>query len=94
MVFDVKRIAKFAMLSVTDEEIAVFEKNIKDVIAMLNKLELKMDDNKSLESVLLEDLPTMGYRSDVEEKGMTNEELVKNAPKALAGCIIVPRTID
>ena len=98
MEFDVKQIAKSARLKITKEEEIIFEKNILDIIKMIERLNQvnfsDIDIEGSLEDILLKDLPDMKYRDDVQTKSMTNKELRESAPKALAGCIIVPKIVE
>lgn len=98
MDFDVKKIAKSAKLKINKDEEATLEKNIKDIINMIERLDkIKLDDignDDSLESILLADLPNMKYREDIQEESVSNKELLDNAPKSLAGCIIVPKTVE
>ena len=97
MDFNVKKIAKLAKIKITDKEEKKLEKNIQDIIKMLNKLnyvDLKIDEDRDLEEILLEELPAMEYRDDVIKESMSNEELSKLAPKSVAGCIVVPKIIE
>ena len=75
MDFDVKHIAKLAMLQFTDEEAAEFEKEFASIVGMVENL-------PELES---EGTVTPSYPRD---------EMLKNAPHAVAGCIVVPKTVE
>lgn len=97
MDFDVKRIAKLAKIKITDEEEIKLEKNIQDIIHMLenlDKVDLEINQDEKLEDILLNDLPPMKYREDIINSSMSNNELVRNAPKSLAGCIVVPKIVE
>lgn len=97
MDFNVKKIAKLAKIKITDKEEKKLEKNIQDIIKMLDKLnyvDLKIDEDRDLEEILLEELPAMEYRDDVIKESMSNEELSKLAPKSVAECIVVPKIIE
>ncbi|MBP0979231.1 MAG: Asp-tRNA(Asn)/Glu-tRNA(Gln) amidotransferase subunit GatC [Oscillospiraceae bacterium] len=101
MEFDVKKIAKSARLKITKEEEIILKNSILDIINMierLNQIDLvdfgSANNNKSFEDILLQDLPSMKYRDDIATKSMSNKELISNAPKSLAGCIIVPKIVE
>ena len=96
MEIDVKKIAKLAKLKITEKEEITLKKNFQDIIKMIDRLDKDgLDsDNDKLEDILLNDLPEMKYRDDIETLSMTNKELIDNAPKSLAGCIIVPKIVE
>ena len=97
MDFNVEEIAKLAKIKMTDSESKELEKSINKVIAMLenlNEADLNIKKGEKLGDVLLEDLLPMGFREDEESESMLNEELLINAPESVAGCIIVPKTIE
>ena len=60
----------------------------------LNEVDLHMNLDKTLEEILLEDLPEMRYREDKEDVSMSNEELISNSPQSTLGCIVVPQIVE
>lgn len=97
MHFNVEEIAKLAKIKITDAEANELEKSMNEIIAMIEKLneaDLNIKDGEKLGDILLEELLPMDFREDEESESMSNEELLMNAPKSVAGCIIVPKTIE
>ena len=97
MHFNVEEIAKLAKIKITDAEANELEKSMHEIIAMIEKLneaDLNIKDGEKLGDSLLEELIPMDFREDEESESMSNEELLINAPKSVAGCIIVPKTIE
>ena len=97
MDFNVEEIAKLARIKVTEAEVRELEKSINEIIVMLEKLneaDLNIKESEKSGDILLEGLLPMDFREDEESESMSNEELLSNAPESVAGCIIVPRTIE
>ena len=97
MDFNVEEIAKLARIKVTEAEVRELEKSINEIIVMLEKLneaDLNIKESEKSGDILLEGLLPMDFREDKESESMSNEELLINAPESVAGCIIVPRTIE
>lgn len=97
MHFNVEEIANLAKIKITDAEANELEKSMNEIIAMIEKLneaDLNIKDGEKLGDILLEELLPMDFREDEESESMSNEELLMNAPKSVAGCIIVPKTIE
>ncbi len=89
MEFDVKHIAKLAMLKFTDEEAAAFEKEFASIVGMVEKLpELESA------STLLDESNTMELREDEVIPSYPRDEMLKNVPHSVAGCIVVPKTVE
>lgn len=86
---DIKHIAKLARLEIADDELETFEKQMRDIVSMVEKLpdisdELRPDPEAA-----------MKLRSDVAESGkFTREQLMRNAPAVKAGCLVVPKTVE
>lgn len=91
---NMEKIAKLAKIKITQQEKITIEKNIHDIIKMLEKLDIGINKNEKLEDVLLKDFPNMNYREDNVELSMDNNNLINNAPKAYAGCIVVPKIVN
>lgn len=97
MDFNVEEIAKLARIKVTEAEVRELEKSINEIIVMLenlNEADLNIKEGEKSGDILLEGLLPMDFREDEESESMSNEELLSNAPESVAGCIIVPRTIE
>ena len=89
MKFDVQHIAKLAMLKFTDEEAAEFEKEFESIVGMVENL--PEIDSKG---ALLDPSNQMELREDVVVPSMPRNELLSNVPHLVAGCVVVPKTVD
>lgn len=89
MNIDIKHIAKLSRLHVDENDIAKFEAQMQNIVNMVEQLP-DIDD----EMVLDANNP-MKLR---EDKAVTNkfsrQELMQNAPKVKAGCLVVPKTVE
>ncbi|MEF9968949.1 MAG: Asp-tRNA(Asn)/Glu-tRNA(Gln) amidotransferase subunit GatC [Ruthenibacterium sp.] len=86
---DVKHIAKLAMLQFTDDEIAAFEAEFEQIIAMVDHL----PDIESAKT-LLDTGNEMELREDVIVPSYPRDEMLQNVPHTIAGCIVVPKTVE
>jgi aspartyl/glutamyl-tRNA(Asn/Gln) amidotransferase, C subunit len=85
---DVKKIAKTARLRLPEDKVEKFEKELRDIVKMVENL-------PPLESgLLLDENNTMDLRPDVVEPSLPLEELLENAPETAAGCFRMPRITD
>ena len=89
MKFDVQHIAKLAMLKFTDEEAAEFEKEFESIVGMVENL--PEIDSKG---ALLDPSNQMELREDVVVPSMPRNELLSNVPHLVAGCAVVPKTVE
>ncbi len=89
MKVDIKHIAKLSRLKIEDEKLAKFERDMQNIVEMVEKLpeiddELNLDTKNSM--ILREDKAILNK--------YTRDELLKNAPKVQAGCLVVPKTVE
>ncbi len=89
MDIDIRHIAKLSRLRISEDELAGYEKEMSDIIAMVESMpdiedELTVDPDNA-----------MTLRSDetVSDK-IPRDEILKNAPKVVAGCVVVPKTVE
>ena len=89
MEIDIKYIAKLSRISINAEDEAKFEKNMQEIVDMVNGMPEISDE------LILDRNNAMTLREDVAETGkFTREELMKNAPEVQAGCLLVPKTVE
>ena len=89
MDIDIRHIAKLSRLKIDDSELASYEKEMADIIAMVEA----MPDIQDELTVDVDNVMTL--REDViAEKKIPRDEILKNAPKTVAGCVVVPKTVD
>lgn len=86
---DVKRVAKLARLRIPDEKIAKMEADMEDIVRMVENL-----PDISSSDALIDVNNTMELREDVIVPSYPREAILKNAPKAVAGCIVVPKAVE
>ena len=86
---DIKHIAKLSRLKIEDDKLSKFEKDMKNIVDMVEKLPNINDE------LVLDTANPLRLREDkaVENK-FTRDELMKNAPKVQAGCLVVPKTVE
>lgn len=89
MKFDVQHIAKLAMLKFTDEEAAAFEKEFASIVGMVENL-----PEMESKGALLDPDNQMELREDVVVPSMPRDELLSNVPRLVAGCVVVPKTVE
>lgn len=86
---DVKRVAKLARLRIPDEKIAKMESDMEDIVRMVENL-----PDLSSQDALIDLQNTMELREDVVEPSSSRDAMLQNAPKAVAGCIVVPKAVE
>lgn len=89
MKFDVQHIAKLAMLKFTDEEAKAFEKEFASIVGMVENL-----PEMESKGALLDPDNQMELREDVVVPSMPRDELLSNVPRLVAGCVVVPKTVE
>ena len=86
---DLKHIAKLARLRIDDSELKRYESEMTDIINMVNSLpeineELCLDPDQAM--ILRED--------KLSDDKISRDEMLSNAPKVVAGCVVVPKIVD
>ncbi|MCI6639617.1 MAG: Asp-tRNA(Asn)/Glu-tRNA(Gln) amidotransferase subunit GatC [Pygmaiobacter massiliensis] len=89
MEIDVRHIAKLAKLQIPEDKMAQFERELSDIVGMVEKLPALTGDG-----ALLDETNTMQLREDVVKPSFPREEMLKNAPQSAAGCFVVPKTVE
>lgn len=89
MEIDVQRIAKLSKLQFTPEEMAAFQTEFTQIIKMVERL-------PELESTqtLIEPDNLMQLREDEVVQEYTRDQMLQNVPQKVAGCIVVPKTVE
>ncbi|MEG0396454.1 MAG: Asp-tRNA(Asn)/Glu-tRNA(Gln) amidotransferase subunit GatC [Oscillospiraceae bacterium] len=90
MVFDVRHISKLAMLKIPEEEIDGFKKEMENILAMVEHL----PDINTADASLLNTEETMELREDAISPSYPRDEMMQNVPHTVAGCIVVPKTLE
>ena len=89
---EVEHIAKLAKLSLSEEEVEKYSKDlgqIADFVEQLNEVDISgvaptahVVDKKNV------------FRKDEKKESFPREEILKNAPSKEAGCISVPKVVE
>lgn len=88
MEIDIKKIAKLSRLAIESEREEKFQKDMQNIIEMVERLpEMGAGDL----SPKVEDAMTL--REDEIAPSLPREEVLKNAPQTAAGCVVVPKTV-
>lgn len=89
MEIDIRHIAKLSRLRIDDSELEGYKKEMSDIIAMVNAMPDIQDE------LTVDPENAMTLRPDViSEQRIPRDEILKNAPKTVAGCVVVPKTVD
>jgi len=87
---EIRHIAQLARIDIPEErfdKLAADMENIVDMVAQIQKVDLT-----GIEPDLSADYNV--FREDVVEPSLTREQVLANAPRKAAGCILVPKIID
>lgn len=89
MKIDVRHIAKLSMLQIPEDKVEAFEKDMSNIVAMVENMPAVDGDG-----TMLEPDNQMQLREDEIVPSYPRDELLQNVPKAVAGCIVVPKTVE
>ena len=89
MNIDIKHIAKLSRLHIEEKDMEKFQKEMQDIIQMVERLPDVSDQNLGVDRN-----NAMELRRDEIRPSMRREEILKNAPKTAAGCVVVPKTVE
>lgn len=88
MEVDIKRIAKLSRLHIEPEKEEKFQKEMQNIIAMVEKL-----PDVPISDLAPQREDAMPLRDDVIRDSLPRDEILKNAPQTAAGCVVVPKTV-
>ena len=88
----VKHVAHLARLSLTEEKVIQFQKQLDDMIGFAGKLDELNTDNIQPTSYVGEVKNVL--REDVSQTTITQEELLQNAPRHQNGQVRVPSIFE
>ncbi len=89
MNIDIKHLANLSRLTFSPEEEAKFEKEMVNIVALVEKL-----PDLDASGPLIDPHNPMQLRSDEVVNEANRGELLQNAPEVQAGCIVVPKVIE
>lgn len=86
---DIKHIAKLARLKIDDSELERYESEMTDIIKMVEAMP------EINEELIIGPNNAMHLREDkLSEDKLSRDVMLKNAPKVVAGCVVVPKTVE
>ncbi len=89
MNIDIKHIAKLSRLRIDDSELEAYEKEMLNMIAMVEDMPEITDD------LHIDENNVMALREDtLAETKLSRDVILGNAPKVVAGCVVVPKTVE
>lgn len=89
MKIDINRLAKLARLRIEPEQEAGFQKDMNNILGMVENLPELSDSG-----ALIDPQNPMQLREDISEQKYRRDDLLKNAPQTQAGCVVVPRVVE
>lgn len=89
MNIDIKHIAKLSRLHIEEEELASYEKEMLNMIGMVEAMPEIKDE------LHIDETNVMTLRADeLNDNRISRDVMLKNAPKVVAGCVVVPKTVE
>ena len=89
---EVKHIARLAKLSLSEEEIEKYSKDLGDIATFIEALN-EVDISGVEPTAHVVDKKNV-FRKDEMKDSFNREEILKNAPSKEAGCISVPKVVE
>lgn len=89
MKIDIRHIAKLARLRIDDSEAEKFEKQMQDIVDMVERIPELSDEYSDVDPS-----HPMELRPDEIRPSYRREELLAGAPEVQAGCVVVPKTVE
>lgn len=89
---EVKHIAKLAKLSLSDEEVEKYAKDLASISEFVNQLN-EVDITGVSPTAHVVDKKNV-FRKDEMKDSFPREQILKNAPSKEAGCISVPKVVE
>ena len=86
---DIKHIAKLARLHIDDNKLDKIENEMQNIVNMVEQLP-EINDELALDT----DNPMILRKDKAVTDKFTRQELMQNAPKVKAGCLVVPKTVE
>lgn len=89
---EVKHIAKLAKLSLSEEEVEKYAKDLESIATFMEKLN-EVDITGVEPTAHIVDKKNV-FRKDENKPSIEREQMLKNAPSKEAGCISVPKVVE
>jgi aspartyl-tRNA(Asn)/glutamyl-tRNA(Gln) amidotransferase subunit C len=92
---DVRKVAKLAHLEITDEEVAIYTPQMKDIVQYVEQLNELDTENieASIGGLTSEGELTYAIREDIPHESIGQEKALSQAPSGVAGHFQVPKVL-
>ena len=90
---DVKKLARLSALSMSDEEIVAMQTDLTQILGYVEQLQA-VETGGVEPTYQVHYLETVTRTDDVIDYGVSQEALLKNAPKQTNGSVTVPRVLE
>ena len=89
MNIDIQHIAKLSRLSIEADKLEKFQREMENIVTMVEKL-----PDLENQTLGVDPADRMELRKDEIRPSLRRAVVLQNAPKAVAGCIVVPKTVE
>ena len=87
---DIDHLANLSALEISEEQRATFEKEFEGIMGLVEKI----NNAEVTNDIEYEPIDVSELRDDVAEVGLTQEEVLTNAPDKKQGCFAVPLMME
>ncbi len=89
----IKKLAQLSALSVSDEEAEGLQKDLTEILGYVDQLS-RVDTEGVEPTYYVHGLESVTRPDEIRESGVSQAELLKNAPEQKDGTIVVPRVLE
>jgi len=90
---DVKKLARLSALTLSDDQVAAMQTDISQILGYVEQLQA-IDTAGVTPTYQVHGLETVTRQDTVIDYGVSQTDLLKNAPKQAESSIVVPRVIE
>lgn len=90
---DVKKLASLSALSLSDEQLEDMKTDLTQILGYVEQL-ASVDTDGVPPTYQVNGLETVTRNDEIIDYGVSQDELLKNAPKQEKGTIVVPRVLE
>lgn len=90
---DVKKLASLSALSLSDEQARAMQADLTQILGYVQQLQA-VDTDGIEPTYQAHELETVTRSDEVIDYGVSQDELLKNAPKHEIGSVVVPRVLE
>lgn len=90
---DVKKLARLSALNMSEEEAVSMQADLTQILGYVEQLQA-VDTDGVEPTYQVHYLETVTRPDEIIDYGISQEELLKNAPKQADGSVVVPRVLE